>query len=159
MQYIFTYDHPLNMTPSTSMSLVTTDGLASVKIRINTRIELVQDIALMGAGSVGRGTGSGSGGSVRATVITVGINTRVGLVGRSRGVRAGGGRVGAMGALSDAMGSVSTMSPVSPVSGSASVQDGASSTVRSGMGTVVSVRIDAGVNLVGDVLTNEGRGW
>lgn len=79
------------------VSLVTTDGLAAVEVAVNSGVELVQQVGLVRAGSVGGRAGgagvgdvgasetsgtSGSGGlAVGSTVVPVRVDAGVGGVG------------------------------------------------------------------------------
>jgi len=96
------------------VSLVTTDSLAAVEVAVNSRVELVQQVRLVRAGSLGSraggaGVGSGrasetrstsgaSGLAVGSTVISVRVDAGVGSVGSTGRVRS----VGALGSTSGA---------------------------------------------------------
>lgn len=144
---------------SSRVSLVSTHGLAAVEIRVNTGVELVQHIALVRACGVWCGAtevagavssvssiacGAGGAGSARGgtaiggTVVAVGVVAWVSLVGDVGVVRAVVGGAGSMGSAVAAGGASSTVS-ISTVG------------VGTVCSTVVKVRVDAGIDLVGRV--------
>jgi len=141
-------------------SLVATNGLGTVKVAVDTGIELVQEVRLVGAGSVGgrAGTGvvrtCGSGGAVGA-VGAVGTNSsETGSTGSTVVVEAGvgmrGTAVGSRGALS-----VKSFHVTNLIVGAA-VVDITRGSLAVGVHTMtvagaIKVGVNAGIGLVGKV--------
>lgn len=116
------------------MGLSIPNGLATIKVGVDTRVKLVQDILGVRTGSVG--SRAGSGGSQTTTVVPVRINLGIKLVtdiGRMRAM-VGGASSGGRKATSDA----STLVVSDAV-------------VVSVLSAAVTVGIDARVKLVGSV--------
>lgn len=146
-----------------SVRLVSSDGLATVEIAVDTGVDLVQEIGLMRTGSVGCGTsgvGVGEASGVASivtsvvtstvanlagsgTVVTVRVDTGVGSVGDARAVRT----VSTLGSLVGARGSSSAAGVVAvgASGGGSATKSGAVS--ASGSGGVA--RIASGSSTVG----------
>lgn len=147
-------DAVLSSIPAAGERLVTANGLAAIKVGIDTGVQLVHHVTLVRASRVGGRTGS------RAdTVSSVGT---VGTVGMSVMDTVGSGAVGAVGmsvvdtVRSSAMGAVHARTVSASQSSGLSASGGAISgrAIAHGSGDIaraVTVRVDAGVELVGHV--------
>lgn len=140
------------------MSLVSTDGLAAVEVAVDAGVELVQQVGLVRASSLGGG----------ATADNVGVGScgGVGAVSTVSTVCSSDTSVGAMGAVSTSSAMSAGNTSASNTSGTSSSSKrgtstvGAMSTMSSSVGTMgvrassvaaVKVRVDARVDLVGKV--------
>jgi len=129
--------------------LLSTDGLASVKVAVDTGVKLVQQVTLVGTGSVGGGTSARGGREVGvAAVVHVGVDSRVKLVGSVRAVRSG-----ILGVSASGTGGVSAVSAVGAVGavGTVSTRADASGAMGAVGSTVVTVAVNPRVELVGDL--------
>jgi len=117
----------------------------AITIAVDTRIGLVQEVAVVGASGVGgasasvasaavcRSTSGTGGGAVIAGAVTVAIYARIGLVEEVAVVRASSGRAEAASSTSCAV-----------------TVCGGKTTLTNGRG-VITVRVDAGVELISDI--------